>query len=49
MAGKMESAIEQFQKLIELDPSARSYAFMGLSYRHLGRFDEALTIFRARA
>lgn len=45
MAGKTESAVEQFKKLIELDPSARSYAFMGLSYRHLGRFDQALTFF----
>jgi len=45
MAGKTERAIEEFQKLIELDPSARSYAFMGLSYRHLGRFDEALKYF----
>ena len=45
MAGKTEKAIEEFQKLIELDPSARSYAFMGLSYRHLGRFDEALKYF----
>src|SRR6202451_128010 len=42
MAGKTEKAIEEFQKLIDLDPSARCYAFMGLSYRHLGRFDEAL-------
>ena len=33
------------QTLIELDPSARSYAFMGLSYRHLGRFDEASKYF----
>jgi tetratricopeptide (TPR) repeat protein len=45
MAGKTERAIEEFQKLIELDPSARSYAFLGLSYRHLGRFDEALKYF----
>jgi tetratricopeptide (TPR) repeat protein len=45
MAGKTESAIGEFQKLIDLDPSARSYAFMGLSYRHLGRFDEALKYF----
>ncbi len=45
MAGKTESAIEEFKKLIELEPSARSYAFMGLSYRHLGRFDEALKYF----
>jgi tetratricopeptide (TPR) repeat protein len=45
MAGKTEKAIEEFQKLIELEPSARSYAFIGLSYRHLGRFDEALKYF----
>jgi tetratricopeptide (TPR) repeat protein len=45
MAGKTESAIDEFQKLIDLDPTARSYAFMGLSYRHLGRFDEALKYF----
>ena len=32
--------------LIELDPSARSYAFLGLSYRHLGRFDEARKYFQ---
>ena len=46
MAGKTEKAIDEFQKLIELDPSARSYAFMGLSYRHLGRFDDALKYFQ---
>ncbi len=45
MSGKTESAIEEFKKLIELEPSARSYAFMGLSYRHLGRFDEAMKYF----
>jgi len=46
MAGKTEEAIAEFQKLIDLDPSARSYAFMGLSYRHLGRFDEARKYFQ---
>ncbi|HEY7353392.1 MAG TPA: tetratricopeptide repeat protein [Terriglobales bacterium] len=45
MAGKTEKAIDEFQKLIALDPSARSYAFLGLSYRHLGRFDEARKYF----
>jgi tetratricopeptide (TPR) repeat protein len=45
MAGKTEKAIEEFKKLIELDPSARSFAFMGLSYRHLGRFDQAQKYF----
>src|SRR6266478_3439632 len=46
MSGKAERAIEEFKTLIQLDPSARSYAFMGLSYRHLGRFDEARKYFQ---
>jgi tetratricopeptide (TPR) repeat protein len=41
MAGKVDKAIEEFNKLLELEHSARSYAFLGLSYRNLGRFDEA--------
>jgi tetratricopeptide (TPR) repeat protein len=45
MAGKTEKAIAEFKRLIEVDPSAASYAFMGLSYRHLGRFDEARSYF----
>jgi tetratricopeptide (TPR) repeat protein len=46
MSGKTEKAIEEFKVLIALDPSAASYAFMGLSYRHLGRFDEAKKYFQ---
>jgi tetratricopeptide (TPR) repeat protein len=45
MSGKAEKAIDEFKTLITLDPSARSYAFMGLSYRHLGRFEEATKYF----
>jgi tetratricopeptide (TPR) repeat protein len=45
ISGKTDKAIEEFKKLIELDPSARSSTFMGLSYRHLGRFDEARKYF----
>ena len=45
MAGKVDKAIEAFAQLIELDPSAPSYAFMGLVYRQLGRFDEARKYF----
>ncbi len=41
MSGKIDKAVEEFKKLIELEPSARSYAFVALSYRNLGRFDEA--------
>jgi tetratricopeptide (TPR) repeat protein len=46
MSGKTEKAIDEFKKLVDLDPSARSYTFMGLSYRHLGRFDEARKYFQ---
>ena len=46
MAGKIEKAIEQFRKLLEIDNSARSYAFLGFSYRNLGRFDEAKQYFQ---
>jgi tetratricopeptide (TPR) repeat protein len=46
MSGKTERAIEEFNQLVELDPSAGSYAFLGLSYRHLGRFDEAKNYFQ---
>jgi tetratricopeptide (TPR) repeat protein len=45
MAGKTEKAIDEFNSLLELDKSARSYAFLGLSYRNLGRFDEAKSYF----
>src|SRR6266576_6206018 len=45
MSGRAEKAIDEFKTLIAIDPSARSYAFMGLSYRHLGRFEEATKYF----
>ncbi len=48
MTDRVEKAIEEFKILIELNPSAPSYASLGLSYRHLGRFDEARTIFSGR-
>jgi tetratricopeptide (TPR) repeat protein len=47
MSGKAEKAIEEFKTLIALAPTASSYAFMGLSYRHLGQFDEARKYFEA--
>lgn len=46
MAGKVDKAIEQFNKLVELEHSARSYSFLGLCYRNLGRFDEAKQYFK---
>ncbi len=39
--GKIAKAKDIFQALLEVNPSARSYALMGLCYRYLGRFDEA--------
>ena len=45
MSEKTERAIGEFKILIQLEPSARSYAFMGLTYRHLGRFEEATKYF----
>jgi tetratricopeptide (TPR) repeat protein len=41
MAGQAEKAIEEFNKMIKVEGSARSYAFLGLSFRKLGRLDEA--------
>jgi tetratricopeptide (TPR) repeat protein len=46
MAGKTDKAIPAFQKLIQMDRSARSYVFLGVSYQHLGRFDEAKQYFQ---
>jgi tetratricopeptide (TPR) repeat protein len=46
MSGRAEKAIEEFKQLTELDPTARSYAFLGLCYRQLGRFDEAQKYFQ---
>jgi tetratricopeptide (TPR) repeat protein len=41
MAGKVDEAIRVFNRLVSVEGSARSYAFLGLSYRNLGRFEEA--------
>ena len=45
MVGKSEQAKATFQTLIEVEPSASSYTFMGLWYRHQGQFDEAAKYF----
>ena len=45
MSGKTDRAVAEFEELIKVDPTARSYAFLGLSYRHLGRFEEAQKYF----
>jgi tetratricopeptide (TPR) repeat protein len=41
MMGRVDKAKDTFQTLVQVDPSARSYAFMGLCFRNLGRFEEA--------
>jgi tetratricopeptide (TPR) repeat protein len=46
MAGKVEKAIDEFKVLLDAEHSARSYSFLGLSYRNLGRFDEAKQYFQ---
>ena len=46
MSGKTEKAIDVFQRLIKVDPSAQSYVLLGLSYRDLGRFDDAKQYFK---
>src|SRR5215472_18125708 len=45
MVGKEEQAKATFQTLIDVEPSATSYTFMGLWYRHEGQFDEAAKYF----
>jgi tetratricopeptide (TPR) repeat protein len=40
--GKITKAKDIFQALLDVNRSARSYALMGLCYRYLGRFDEAV-------
>ena len=44
--GKTEAALEEFKSLLQLDSSSQSYAFMGLCYRHLGKFEEAKQYFQ---
>ena len=45
LSGKVERSLEEFESLVSLDPSPRSYALLGLTYRHLGRFAEASKYF----
>lgn len=45
MAGQIDKAIIEFNKLVDLEHSARSYSFLGLAYRNLGRLEEAKQYF----
>lgn len=40
-ADQIPKAIDEFQKVIVMQPSLRAYAFLGLSDTYLGRFDAA--------
>jgi len=43
---KVDKAIETFKQLVAIEPSARSYSYLGLSYTYLGRFGEARQSFQ---
>jgi len=40
-SGKVNKSVEEFEKVIQMEPSVRAYSFLGLAHTHLGRFDEA--------
>ncbi len=46
MVGKIGQAKTTFQNLIQADPSASSYTFMGLWYRNQGQFGDAIEYFQ---
>lgn len=46
-AGKIQQAFDEFSQLVQLDPSASSYAFMGLFYLHQGQFGKAQESFKS--
>jgi tetratricopeptide (TPR) repeat protein len=41
LSGRPGKAVEEFNKAIAIEPSALSYALLGLAYQRLGRYDEA--------
>jgi tetratricopeptide (TPR) repeat protein len=45
-SNQVDKAIDELAKVIAIEPTARSYAFLGLSYEFLGRFDEARRSFQ---
>ena len=40
-ADQVAKAIDEFQKIVGVQPSMRAYAFLGLAHTYLGRFDVA--------
>ncbi len=45
MSGKVDKSLAVFEKLAAADPSARSYTYLGVACRQLGRFEEAARYF----
>lgn len=43
---KIDKCIAEFEKVIAIEPNVRAYAYLGLAYSYLGRFDEAKEQFR---
>ena len=46
-ADKIDKAIDEFKKLSAVEPSVRSYTYLGLSHTYLGRFEEAKQDFQS--
>lgn len=42
MEGELEAAIELYQRSIETYPTAEAHTFLGWSYSHQGKLDEAI-------
>jgi len=42
MQGELELAIEFYKRSIELHPTAEAHTFLGWTYRHQGKLDEAI-------
>ena len=42
MNGKLEAAIDYYEKSISIYPTAEAYTFLGWTYSFMGRYDEAI-------
>lgn len=42
LEGKLEEATEQYQRSINVFPTAEAYTFLGWAYSYLGRYDDAI-------
>lgn len=44
---RVQQAIDQFQRVIAVQPSVRAYSFLGLAHTAIGRFDQATQDFQS--